>query len=239
MFFASVATVVFGCTGLVLSFFSQDLAIRFAVRPWGKAVLAGCFIRLRVKGVENIPSEPSVIMYNHQSAFDIPALTASLPVEYRMVMKNEVLMIPFIGWLSKAGGHYFVSRDGGGGDSKQLKIMSRAISQKKQTLALAPEGTRSATGRLLDFKKGGFLLASVTGAPVVPVIIWGGKDIKKKSGWVFKPGGGMSVEFLPPFYPDKSLAGRKRIEKLERGVRGAMLAKVEERFQDEEASAVQ
>lgn len=239
MFLASVATFVFGSIGLVVSLFSQDLVIRFAVRPWGKAVLASCFIRLRVKGVENIPPEPSIIMYNHQSAFDIPALTASLPVDYRMIMKNEVLMIPFVGWLSKAAGHYSVARDGGGGDTKQLKVMSRGISEKKQTLVFAPEGTRSATGRLLDFKKGGFLIASVSNAPVVPMIIWGGKDIKKKSGWVFKPGGSMSVEFLPPLRPDKSLAGRKRIEKLEREVRDAMLAKVEERFRDEEASAVQ
>lgn len=239
MFLASVATFVLGCAGLVLSLVAPGLVIRFAVRPWGKAVLTSCSIRLKVSGVENIPPEPSVIMYNHQSAFDIPALVSSLPMEYKLVMKNEVRMIPFIGWVSKTAGHYFVARDGGGGDTRQLKVMSRAITEKKQTVVLAPEGTRNTTGRLLDFKKGGFLLASLSGAPVVPMIIWGGKNIKKKSGWVFKTGEGMSVEFLPPVYPDGSVAGRERIEKLESEVRSAMLEKVDECFRAEGASAIQ
>ena len=186
-------------------------------------------VRLKVGGVENIPREPSVIMYNHQSSVDIPAFIASLPGQYKLVMKDEVLKIPFVGWVSKLNGHFFVARDGGGGDSRQLKIMTRAIREKRQTLVLAPEGTRSETGRLLDFKKGGFLLAALSGAPVVPMVIRGGMTVKPKRG-PLQTGGRMSVDFLPPVRAAVSpgSSGRKAMETLERETRGAMLRALEQ-----------
>ena len=223
--FCALATFVFGIAGMVLSLVAPRLVIPLAVRPWGKALLMSLGVRLSVSGVENIPREPSVIMYNHQSSVDIPALVASLPGQYKLVMKDEVLKIPFVGWVSKVNGHFFVARDGGGGDSKQLKLMTRAIREKKQTLALAPEGTRSESGRLLDFKKGGFLLAAFSGAPVVPMVIRGGMKIKPKRG-PFKIGGRMSVDFLPPVRTDEA-GSRAAMEALERGTRDAMLRGLE------------
>lgn len=226
----SLATLAFGIAGLFFSLFAPPLVIPLAVRPWGRALLLSLGVRLTVSGEENIPLEPSVIMYNHQSSVDIPALVASLPGRYKLVMKDEVLRVPFVGWVSKLNGHFFVSRDGGGGDSKQLKIMTRAIREKKQTLVLAPEGTRSESGRLLDFKKGGFLLAALSGAPVVPMVIRGGRAIKPKRG-PLKTGGRMSVEFLPPVRTAES-GGRAAMEALERGTREAMLRALEQ-WQDD------
>ena len=236
LIFSAVATFVFGIAGLILSFLAPGFVIRGAVRPWGKAVLMCCGVSLEVRGVENVPHEPSVIMYNHQSSLDIPALVASLPVErcdYKLVMKEEVAKIPFVGWVSQAAGHYFVSRDGGSGDSKQLKAMARGIRRKGHSVVLAPEGTRSESGRLLDFKKGGFMLAGLSGVPVVPMIIWGGKNVKKKSGQFVSTGGEMTVEFLPPFRPSDYSPGREGMEEIGHAVRGAMLEEVEKRLESE------
>ena len=223
---AFFATTLFGLIGLVFSVVAPRLVIPFSVRPWGKALLASCRVKLSVRGVENIPPEPSVIMYNHQSAFDIPALVASLPGQYKLVMKDEVLGIPFVGWVSKANGHYFVARDGGSGDSKQLKLMARGIREKKQTLVLAPEGTRSETGRLLEFKKGGFLLSALTGAPVVPMVILGGREVKRKNG-PLNIGRPMTVEFLAPVRPPDGASGREVMNGIERDTRDAMLSRVQ------------
>ncbi len=233
VFFSSAATLFFGITGVFLSLFAPGYVIRLAVRPWGRAVLFCCGVSFEIRGVENIPSEPSVIMYNHQSSLDIPALVASLPGEYKLVMKDEVLRIPFVGWVSKMTGHYFVPRDGGSGDSRQLKFMARGIRKEKHTIVLAPEGTRSESGRLLDFKKGGFLLASLSGSPVVPMIIWGGKNVKRKTDRILKTGEKMSVEFLPPVYPAQFPGGKEGREEIEGLVRDAMLKKVDERLRDE------
>ncbi len=235
LFLSLIAIVVFGTIGMVLSLIAPKLVIPLAVRPWGKSMFIFHGVGLNVGGTENIPSVPSVIMYNHQSSFDIPALVASLPGQYKLVMKDEVLKIPFVGWLSKTSGHYFVSRDGGSGDSRQLKLMARAISRKKHTVVLAPEGTRSESGRLLSFKKGGFLLASLSGAPVVPMVIWGGRKVKKKGEFKLGTGTEMTVEFLPPVYPDNFPSGREGMEKLEQAVRSVMLDEVEKHIGSEEA----
>lgn len=230
---SSVATLLLGLVGMFLAVFAPPLVIRLAVRPWGKTVIACCGVSLKVEGVEHIPPEPSVIMYNHQSSFDIPVLAASLPGDYKLVMKDEVLAVPFVGWVSKMAGHYFVSRDGGRSDSGRLKLMARGIAEKKHTVVLAPEGTRSESGRLLDFKKGGFLLASLSGAPVVPMVVWGGKNVKKKNSRL-RTGGKMSVEFFPPVYPRDFPAGREGMEKVEMNVRNTMLQAVERHFRSEE-----
>ncbi len=231
---SSLATFVFGVVGMVLAVIAPKLVLPVAVRTWGKLVLGSFRVSLKVEGTENIPHEPSVIMYNHQSSFDILALVASLSGDYKMVMKNEVLKIPFVGWVSLMTRHYFVSRDGGSGDSKTLKLMTRGIREKKHTVVLAPEGTRSKDGRLLDFKKGGFLLSSLSGAPVVPVVIWGGKNLKSKSGGKLRTGGEMSVEFFPPVYPGDFPAGREGMDEIEMSVRNTMLQAIDRNFRKEE-----
>jgi 1-acyl-sn-glycerol-3-phosphate acyltransferase len=56
------------------------------------------------------------------------------------------------------------------------------------SVVIFPEGTRSLDGRLLPFKRGGFLLAVKTGTPIVPVTINGSRHILPKSAWRLRPG---------------------------------------------------
>ncbi|NIS76902.1 MAG: hypothetical protein GTO00_04655, partial [Deltaproteobacteria bacterium] len=89
--------------------FNKTWTFKYAVRPWGKYVLKGCGIRLEVEGEENIPKEPCIIMYNHSSSFDIYAFSAGVPYEWRAIMKDEIADIPFVGWVCKMTGQYFVA----------------------------------------------------------------------------------------------------------------------------------
>ena len=217
----SFFTFLFGSIGMILAPFSNRLAIIYAVRSWGRSCLWGCGIKLNVNGLENLPEEPSIIMYNHQSSFDILAFAAALPIEWKAIMKNEVLRMPFIGWVSKLGGHYFVARDGSSGDSKQVK---KIVSEVKNgpSVILAPEGTRSEDGRLLPFKKGGFLIALLAGVPVVPMVIWGGKNIRPKGSYKIDSSKEIDVHIMKPIDVKTLPKGRKGREELEERVKTSM-----------------
>jgi len=215
-----VYTIFFGIIGLFLSLTFPHLVVKYAVRPWARINLKTGGIGLQVEGVENLPDEPSIIMFNHQSALDILAYMAALPIDWRAIMKKEVGQIPFIGWVAKLSGHYRVARDGSSSDTKEVKKIVGKI-RSGPTVVLAPEGTRSKDGKLLPFQKGGFLIAVLARVPVVPMIITGGLDILPKGSAWFKTGT-MKVRILPAIHVDDLPKGREGREKLMHIVREQM-----------------
>jgi 1-acyl-sn-glycerol-3-phosphate acyltransferase len=213
-------TTFFGIIGIILAVISPPASIKYAVRPWAKSVLFSIGVKLDVQGLDNVPDEPSIIMYNHQSALDILAFIAALPIDWKAVMKKEVGNMPFIGWVSKLAGHYFVARDGSERDTKEVKKIVTRIRSGPSVL-IAPEGTRSKDGRLLPFQKGGFLIAMLAKVPVVPMVITGGLKLKSKDSKVLKQGT-MKVEILPAIYIDNLPSGKEGREELMRLVRSQM-----------------
>jgi len=66
--------------------------------PWSKSILWVCGIKIRVLGLENLePETPRIYMVNHQSYFDIFTLLANLPVQFKFVLKQELMRVPFLG----------------------------------------------------------------------------------------------------------------------------------------------
>lgn len=223
---SSFFTAFWGCIGIVVSLLASRHLIKCSVRPWGKTVLWACGVRLDVEGTENLPDGPSIVMFNHQSSLDIPVFCAVLPFEWKAVMKNEVASIPFIGWVCKLSGHYFVARDGSVGDTNKVREIIRKI-RKGPSVVIAPEGTRSEDGTLLPFKQGGFLMASLSRVPVVPMIIWGGKDVRKKGSYELNTDRDIVVRILPPIDTASFPKGKEGGEKLEGVVREEMLREIE------------
>ncbi len=223
---SSFFTAFWGSVGILLSLFAVRHVVKGAVRPWGKTVLWACGVRLDVKGIENFPDGTFIVMFNHQSSLDIPAFSAVLPFEWRAVMKNEVASIPFIGWVCALSGQYFVARDGSVGDTNKVREIIRKI-RKGPSVIIAPEGTRSEDGNLLPFKQGGFLIASLSRVPVVPVIIWGGKDIRKKGSYELNTDKNIVFRILPPIDTASFPKGKEGGEKLESVVREKMLREIE------------
>jgi 1-acyl-sn-glycerol-3-phosphate acyltransferase len=213
-------TVLFGTIGLLLSFTSSDKGFKYAIRPWGRSILNACGVKVDVEGVENLPKEPSIIMYNHQSSADIFAFSGFLPVEWRGVLKKELAKVPFVGWVTKAMGHYFVERDGSGRDTQEIRRMVEKIRSGPSVL-IAPEGTRSPDGSLLPFKKGGFVVAMYAKVPVVPMVIIGGKEVMPKGSMKINPGS-MKMKILPPIEVKNLPSGREGREELMRLVREVM-----------------
>jgi 1-acyl-sn-glycerol-3-phosphate acyltransferase len=215
-----IYTVFFGLYGVVLALISPPAVVKYAVRPWARMILFTAGVKLDIRGLENIPEEPSIIMYNHQSVFDIFAYMAALPIDWKAVMKKEVGDMPFIGWVSRIAGHYLVARDGSVRDMREVKKIAGRIKEGPSVL-IAPEGTRGKEGNLLPFQKGGFFIAMLAGVPVVPMVITGGLDIMPKDSKVLRPGT-MKIRILPPIDVADLPPGSEGREELMRIVRSQM-----------------
>jgi 1-acyl-sn-glycerol-3-phosphate acyltransferase len=118
-------------------------------------------------------------MVNHQSYFDIFTLLANLPVQFKFVLKEELMKIPFLGPAMRKAKYVGIERDD---PRKAVKSMKEAADRFKEgaSILIFPEGTRSADGRLQTFRPGGFHLALKTKGDIVPVSIVGTHRIVPK-----------------------------------------------------------
>lgn len=215
-------TVIFGTLAMILSLINKTWTFKYAVKPWGTYILKGCGVRLDIEGLEHLPQDPCILMYNHSSSFDIFAFAAGVPFEWRAIMKDEVAKIPFVGWVCRLTGQYFVARDGGSRDLNMVKEIVEKIKHGPSVL-VAPEGTRSKDGNLLPFKKGGFVIALQAKVPVVTMVITGGNDVYPKGSKQIKPGV-MNIKYFEPIHVDELGRGRQAREQLEKVVRGQMIS---------------
>jgi len=175
------------------------------VYAWCMLRLTG--IRLEVSGREHIdPAQRYVILSNHASYFDPPALVLALGLQYRWVIKKELRKVPLFGLALETSRNLFIDRSKG----------SDALESIKRGVAQLPEGTRSWDGRLLPFKKGGFVIARDGELPVLPVTIRGSHDRLPKGTAVFSPG---LIEII--VHPPVAIAGRE-VREVQEEVKGTI-----------------
>jgi len=148
----------------------------FQIR-FSRGVLAWAGVAVDWAGVELLEADRSyIVMYSHQSSYDAFAITAS-PLPVRLIGKTSLFFIPLLGWLAAAWGHIAIDR---ANLSKAIQALDTALHQLKsngRSLCIAPEGTRSPVGRLIDFKKGPFHTAMQARIPVAPVLLIGASDL--------------------------------------------------------------
>ena len=180
-------TIVLGTTSLLSTLFdrSGNFAHRCA-RAWAWLILKTTGVRVRVTGLEHLEAGRSyVFAANHQSIYDIPIIFASVPAQLRIVAKESLGRIPFMGWHLRRAGHLLVDRRNPGPDI--VEKMRRLVGESS-SLIVFPEGTRSADGRLGRFKKGSFIVAIDARLPVVPVSVTGSRHVMKKGRLMVCPG---------------------------------------------------
>lgn len=157
-------------------------------RTFSRSLLWAGATPVRVIGLENIDREnPQVVASNHQSMYDVWALAAHLPVRYHFVAKKELRDVPIFGRATQACGHVFIDRSNRAAAVQSLKVAGRKLRQEGSTAIVFPEGTRTLTGDLQPFKKGPFIMAIESGAPIVPTVIDGTFDILPKRGLRIRP----------------------------------------------------
>ncbi len=145
-----------------------------------------CNLRYEVRGRENIPDHPSIILSKHQSAWETIGLQAIFPPQV-WVMKRSLLLIPFLGWAFVALAAIPIDRSAGREALKKLVENGRDRLARGLWVVIFPEGTRTAPGEKKKYHVGGAWLAAKTGTTVVPVAHNAGK-FWRKNAFVKHPG---------------------------------------------------
>jgi 1-acyl-sn-glycerol-3-phosphate acyltransferase len=163
--------------------------------------LAG--IRLQVRGLEHLQTTAAVYACNHSSNVEPPAVFLALRALYphlRVLYKAEMRRLPVLVWVFDVAGFVPVERANRG---QSWPAVDRAADGLRSgaSFVVFPEGTRSRTGELLPFKKGGFVMALKAAVPVVPVAVSGGRDAMRPGSPLIWPTT-ISVELAPPVSTD-------------------------------------
>ena len=162
---------------------------RSAPRRWASAILRAARVQVELEGFEHLPEgTPAVLVANHESWFDVFALAAHLPVEYRFVAKKELASIPVFGSAWRACRHVSIDRSDRTAAIRSLEVARESVHADGVVMVMFPEGTRSTTSEMLPFKKGAFVLALQLGVPVIPVGISGSRPIMPKGAIRVRPG---------------------------------------------------
>jgi 1-acyl-sn-glycerol-3-phosphate acyltransferase len=183
----TVYTIVLGTLSLLSSLF--DRAGTFAhwcARTWSRLILATSGVRVRAAGLERLElGRTYVFVANHQSLYDIPILFWSLPFQLRIIAKESLGNIPFLGWHLRRTGHMLVDRRHPG---RKIFTWASRLTSSGLSLIVFPEGTRSRDGRVAQFKGGSFYLALEAGLPVVPISVIGSRHVMLRGRVTSYPG---------------------------------------------------
>lgn len=147
-----------------------------------------CGIKMEVRGAENIPKEPHIVLCKHQSAWETFSLQTVFPDQV-WVLKRELLWLPFFGWGLAVTSPIAIDRSKGKQAMKQLLEQGRDRLANGFCVVIFPEGTRMPYGVRGKYKLGGAMLGESTGAPVVPVAhnagkFWGRNAFLKHPGTI-------------------------------------------------------
>jgi 1-acyl-sn-glycerol-3-phosphate acyltransferase len=168
---------VFGWTGLLYIFGHGGVYLGLWL----------CGIRFKVAGADNLPlGRAAVYCSNHESNVDPPILFTALHPRMHILYKHEIDQIPVLARAFRMGGFIPIDRRNKESAMRSIEKGAKSIRDGSSFL-IFPEGTRSRTGQMLPFKKGGFVMAIKAGAPIVPIAISGGRDAMQRGSRIIKP----------------------------------------------------
>ena len=176
---------------------SRRRAVNLAMATWGELGTAFAGVNVQVVGEQHLWSHrPAVFIFNHQSGIDTLLLCKLLRRDFVGIAKQELRRNPIFGPLFALSGTVFIDRFD---REKAIRALQPAVDALRHglSLAIAPEGTRSATPRLGPFKKGAFHLAMTAKVPIVPIVFRTTLDALPKHGVLIRPATVEAV-VLPP-----------------------------------------
>ena len=147
-----------------------------------------CGIDHEVRGRENIPDQPSIILCKHQSAWETIALQRIFPAQV-FIIKRELVWLPFFGWALATCDPIAIDRKAGKTALRQVVDQVRERLESGRWVVIFPEGTRVKTGEVGRYGGGGAVLAKKSGFQVIPVAhnagkFWGRNSFLKHPGTV-------------------------------------------------------
>ncbi len=203
---AASVVVAIGCFSFILL---PDRQRYWMITRWNAFIVIAarviCGIRWQVKGFENLPDAPVILLSKHQSAWETIFYCWLMPRPLVFVFKKSLLFIPFFGWGLAMLRMIAIDR------SKRREAMAQVVQIGKnrldggQWVIMFPEGTRTAVGSQGKYKAGGAILAVGTQTPVVPIAINSG-DCWPRNAFIKKPGI-ITVSIGKPISPQGLSAG--------------------------------
>jgi 1-acyl-sn-glycerol-3-phosphate acyltransferase len=179
-------------------------------RAWARSLLWIAGIKVEVEGLERVrPGGSYVFVANHLSYIDTPVVLAHLPEQFLFLAKSGLFKVPFLGWHLQRAGHVPVPREDPRAALRTLAHAAGLIRDGRSTL-IFPEGGRSETGELQDFKDGAAFIAIRAQVPIVPLALVGTRDILPMHTTIVRPGR-VRIRVGAPI-PTQGLDTKQRLE---------------------------
>lgn len=205
----------------------QKLATQI-INVWARIACKIFGLEVVTSGEENLPANGGgIIVFNHQSHFDITALCASTEKQIRFGAKIELFKIPIFGPAMRSVGTLPIAREN---RTEVMRIYADAAKRFEQgtLFILAPEGTRQNEPKIGRFKKGPFIFAVNAKVPIIPAVIRGAYEVLPRKTMLINVGRwkrSIHVQYLPPI--DTSGYTPREIEPLVQKTRDQMVAAFE------------
>lgn len=181
----SVLAIIFVFYWPALKIFGPDKIV-WMRKIAGYWLIRVAFCRLKVMGMVPKVKQARIYVLNHQSMFDALMISVAIPENFSAIVKRGLRRIPLLGAILKQMGFIFIDRKDRHDTVSSVKLSAEKIKSGTSVLIFA-EGTRTKTGEIGEFRRGAFVLAQATKAPIVPVRISGAYEANP-AGWQFFPG---------------------------------------------------
>ena len=216
-----VTTAAAGAASLLMSRSSSEAVNRMT--SWlGDVGVALAGLDFEIAGLEYLENvRPAIFTFNHQSYLDSLVMAHLVRHDFVAFCKQEVARNRFLGPLLRAHGTIFVDREET--DQSLCLRQAREALRKGKSLVIAPEGTRSATGELLEFKHGAFYIARRMKVPIVPVVLHNVSDALPKGRLLVRPAT-VQVTVMAPVWPEEIRSLKQAGEALRERYRAVMRA---------------
>jgi 1-acyl-sn-glycerol-3-phosphate acyltransferase len=192
---------------------------------WGARVICG--IRWQIKGWENLPDGPAVLLAKHQSAWETLFLPSYMPRQICFVYKRELHRVPFFGWGLALLRMIPINRSKGRDAFEQVARVGKQRLAEGRWPLLFPEGTRVPPGQMGRFKAGGAILAVKAGAPVVPIALNSG-ECWRRNAFIKRPG--LVTVSIGPVIESQGLSPEELNAKVQAWIAGEMRVLNPERY---------
>ena len=171
-------TIICGSLSLLISLVDRSgRAQHRMARIWARSIVWVCGSKLTIKGMDKLDKGlVAVYASNHTSYMDTPVIFASLPMQFRILAKQELWPIPFIGWYLSRSGQIPIDTVNTRATLSSLGTAAKAL-RAGMPLFIFPEGARTPTGEVRDFLSGAAYLAIRAQVPLVPIALSGVFDL--------------------------------------------------------------
>lgn len=168
-----LVTGFFGSLALAASLFDKSGRLQHRIaQAWARASLATSGAQLTIVHGERLTGETGVYACNHQSYMDTPVVFSALPFQFRILARQDLWKMPFIGWYLNRSGQVPIDVDNTRASVSSLLGAARTL-KSGMPLFIFPEGGRTETGHLAPFLNGPAFLAIRAQVPLVPMALAG------------------------------------------------------------------